>query len=288
MNPRSPATGLRSPVLNCGWILGVLFQLATAVECVARHDERQGTGDEGRRTEVPTVGIARRIDGLVLPGSELVAKPLKDARSPIVLRIIHAAKHGTAFRYDIVYHGLEPGSYDLRAWLERKDASTMDGVPPIPVEIRPAYDGKMKQVSDIDLGPVRLFGGYRTLLWALGAAWAIGLAALLVAGRRKTGAAVAVVRPLTMADRLRPLVEKAARGEITQDEQAELERTLIGFWRRREGLDREDVATALAELRRRESSGELLRALEAWLHRPGGGRDVDVAKLLAPYAKEQA
>jgi hypothetical protein len=93
------------------------------------------------------------------------------------------------------------------------------------------------------------------------------------------------LKPVTLADRLRPMVEKAARGSLTRDEQAELERMLLAFWRKCEGLEAMDVAEALAELRRRETPGALLRALEEWLHRPGTPRDVDVPSLLAPYQK---
>ena len=32
-----------------------------------------------------------------------------------------------------------------------------------------------------------------------------------------------------------------------------------------------------------EQAGPLLSQVEAWLHRPGGEQDVDVAVLLAPY-----
>ncbi len=241
----------------------------------------------GWAQDPPTTGVAHRVDDLVLPGSELEARPLTDTRSPVVLRIVNVRKHGTAHRYDLVVQGLAPGKHDLRDYLKRKDGSSMDGVPPIPVEVRPAYAGPMRQVSDIALGTSSPMGGYRTALWVLGAVWIVGLIAILAVRRRKQAASVAA-KPLTLADRLRPIVEKAARGDISQDEQAELERLLLGFWRRREGLDRADAAEALAELRRRETPGALLRSLEEWLHRPGTAKNVDVAQLLAPYGKEMA
>src|SRR5262245_49219942 len=70
-----------------------------------------------------TVGMSGRMDQVVLPGSELEVKPLEDRRTPVVLRIANVYPHGTAKRYDFVYYGLEPGSYDLRNFLRRKDGS---------------------------------------------------------------------------------------------------------------------------------------------------------------------
>src|SRR6516162_7818337 len=61
-----------------------------------------------------TVGMPAKIEQLVLPGPELEAKPIEDRRAPLVLRVVESYAHGSAFRYDIVYYGLEPGAYDLR------------------------------------------------------------------------------------------------------------------------------------------------------------------------------
>jgi len=242
--------------------------------------------------ETPTVGLPSRIKDCVLPGTELEAKPLVDQRTPIVLRVESVARHGTAFRYDLVYHGLEPGKYDLRDWLQRKDGSSMEGVPPIPVEILAAYAGPMRPVSDAAPGSVGFMAMYRNIMIAAGVAWTLGLIALIMTRRKKAVAAVAA-RPKSLAEQLEVYVHKASQGALSRDEQAELERLLLSFWRRREGLENLEVADALAELRRREVPGELLRTLEEWLHKPGPRQDVDVGTLLAPYkaapaAKEDA
>src|SRR5262245_22427723 len=67
---------------------------------------------EDRRTS--TVGMPARIDQIVLPGTELEVKPLEGRRAPVVLRIVSVAPHGTAFRYDLEYYGLEKGTFDLK------------------------------------------------------------------------------------------------------------------------------------------------------------------------------
>ena len=62
-----------------------------------------------------TVGMPGRLDGVVLPGPELEAKPLTDKRAPVVLRVAAVYPHGTAFRYDLEYTGLEPGTFESLA-----------------------------------------------------------------------------------------------------------------------------------------------------------------------------
>jgi hypothetical protein len=78
-------------------------------------------------------------------------------------------------------------------------------------------------------------------------------------------------------------VESALAGNLSRAQQAELERTLLAFWRRRLNLDQTKAAEAMAALRSHPEAGALLGQLEAWLHRPGGAGEVDVNALLKPY-----
>ncbi len=48
-------------------------------------------------------------------------------------------------------------------------------------------------------------------------------------------------------------------------------------------LDELDPREAVAALRDHPQAGELLRAVEAWLHKPQGAGEVNLAALLAPY-----
>jgi hypothetical protein len=115
--------------------------------------------------------------------------------------------------------------------------------------------------------------------------WVAGLAVILCAGRRRRVEVEAQAsRPATLADRLRPLVDAAVAGELTAGQHAELERLLIGYWRRRLKLEHTAPAQFMAVLRSHEEAGPLLRRLEDWLHRPAGTAGaVDVAALLKPY-----
>jgi hypothetical protein len=237
--------------------------------------------EEGRAA---TVGAPARLFELVLPGSELEVVPAAPA-TPVVVRLAGVYPHGTAFRYDLEWYGLEPGTFDLTDFLRRRDGTSADDLPPLPVEVRSLLPAG--QVEPAPLPPVDLprAGGYATFLAVSGAVWLAGLAALLVAGRRRrrADAARAAPPPLTLADRLRPLVERAAQGTLSPEERGRLELALIALWRRRLGLEGSDAAGALAALRTHAEAGPLLAGLEAWLHRPRPPEAVDLAALLAPY-----
>lgn len=230
----------------------------------------------------PTVGMSGRLDDLVLPGAELAAAPI-DLASPVVVRVVAARPHGTAFRYDLEYTGLEAGTFDLRERLVRKDGSSIEGLPPIPVTVRSLLPPGQVTPRRPAPGVNPSLGGYMTWLVAGGIAWTAGLLAIVFAGRRRRAAAAASARPLTLADRLRPLVEQARAGTLPPEARAGLELALVAFWRRKLRLEDRPPSEVLPLLRRHAEAGPLLAGLEAWLHRPASPADLDVAALLAPY-----
>ena len=237
---------------------------------------------------VLTVGVSRTMEDVILPGPELVAKPLSPDSS-FVLRITATFAHGTDFRYSFEYYALEPGVYDLTSYLVPRDGSTPGGtrppLPEIPVEVRSLL--APGQVTPSTPGGRELpeVGGYRDLLLVAGVVWVAVLVLLFVWRRRRLLSQEQAAPVVTLAERLRPLVEKAMRGELPREEHAQLERTLLAFWRDRLGLVDMDAAEAIREMKRHEEAGQLLRELERWLHRPGHAGEVDVAALLRPYAE---
>jgi hypothetical protein len=233
-----------------------------------------------------TVGFPARITDLVLPGTELEAAP-STAKTPVVLRITAVSPHGTAFRYDLEYSGLDPGEYDLRAFLKRKDGSSTDELPPIPVSVRSVLGpGQVKPHAPVE-GGVPSFGGYRPLLIAGGVVWVVGLIVLLRAGRKRRREALVAARPpRTLAERLRPLVERAGKGELSRAERSQLELSLLAYWRRKLELEDRRPSEALELLREHADAGPLLRKLEEWLHAPGTVVEpAEVARLLEPYSQ---
>jgi hypothetical protein len=243
---------------------------------------------QGEDMRASTVGMPARIEQLVLPGPELEAKPIDNRKARIVLRVINAYPHGTAFRYDLSYYGLVPGKFDLKDYLQRKDSSSTADLPSIPVTIEALLPPGQIAPHSLEARPAPWLGGYRIALIAGGVFWVLGLLAILFLGRRRKGElTTANERAVTLADRLRPLVEKAMAGRLSQAERASLERILLAYWRRRLSLAEQKPAEAFALLRQHPEAGPLLEQLEAWLHRPDAPEQVDIAALLRPYQDEK-
>ncbi|MEW6745853.1 MAG: hypothetical protein AB1486_24190 [Planctomycetota bacterium] len=234
------------------------------------------------------VGMPITLRDLVLPGSVLDAKAI-DFKAPVVVSVRSAFKHGAAFRYDIDCYGLEPGEYDLRDWLQRRDGSSTEDLPPLPFTVKSILPAGQVKPHALHPGEVSGIGGYRTLLVMGGTLWLAGLAALVFYRRRRVSgeAAGGEKKPRTLAERLRPMVVKALGGTLSLQERAELELALVAYWRRRLGLEEREPVEVLAELKQHAEAGPLLLALEEWLHRPRNEAAAetpdDLERLLAPY-----
>lgn len=267
-------------------LLAVVLLAAAAVAQTPQAGEVTQGGEvrvEGRFERTPSVGMRARIEDIVLPGSELKAKPA-EVDAPIVLRVLAARAHGTAFRYDLEYYALDPGRFDLAPYLMRVDGTATEGLPEISVVIQPQLPPG--QVEPHPLRPLSSpgLGGYQTWVTVAIVAWVLGLIIIVGSGhRRRRLEAGPTEVVITLADRLRPLVESAQRGELGETTKAELERVLLAYWRRRLGLGDERAGRAMTQLRDHEDAGPLLRQLEVWLHKPGPGDEVDIGRLLEPY-----
>lgn len=232
-----------------------------------------------------TVGMTGTLEGVVLPGSELEVAPLTDRKGKVVVRVVRVYPHGTAFRYDLEYFGLEPGTHDLREYLKRKDGSPVGELPPLQVQVSPVLPAGQILPNKLEVESGPRLGGYRYLVIGAVLLWVLGLVAVVASfflpRRRKTLAADE--RPVSLAERLRPLVEGALAGKLSHAELANLERALLAYWRKRLRLERAEPGEAVEALRKHPEAGPLLGQLEAWLHRPGPPEQVSVGALLAPY-----
>ena len=234
------------------------------------------------------IGLRSQINDLILPGSELEAKPLEPG-APVVVRVLATRIHGDAFRYDLEYYGLEPGTFDLVDFLQPKAGAARDETATVPVKFTAVLPADRLTPNEPEPGEVPKVGGYKTLLVLAGIIW-VAVLLLLIFYRRKSTVATeeAAAPPPTFADRLRPLVESARDGKLDEAGQAELERTLLGFWREELDLSGESPATALAKLRQHEGAAPLLQQLEQWLHSPDSKSAPDIDGLLKPYADRPA
>jgi hypothetical protein len=258
-------------------VIAIATALMLWIPSVAQAEEPRST---------TTVGMPATIEQLVLPGTELEIRPLDTPHAPLVLRIVDAYRHGNGFRYNLSYYALEPGEYDLREALRRKDGSSTADLPTIPVTVRPILPPGQTPPHPLPMEGTPRIGGYRALLIVLGMLWSAGVVFILWVTRRRPGPAqAAAARPVSLADKLRPLVESAVSGKLEPSQRAELERLLIGYWRTRLGLEHVSPAHAMATMRSHQEAGHLLRTLEDWLHRPPGqtANPAEAAALLEPY-----
>lgn len=231
------------------------------------------------------IGIEGDLE-ITLGRGDYLPKPLDD-RTPLILRVeaVKPVADGE-FQFNFHYIGFEPGIYQLADYLIHPDGSPATEVGVVPVTVRsilPAsHDGALTRYVP---QPFPWIGGYRMVLGALAVLWVLGLLAFIWFGRRKKAIVVEelVVPPPTYAERMRPFVEAAAAGSLTASGQAELERLMSGYWREKLALPEQRMADALAALKLHPEAGSLLRALERWLHRPGGASPGEVNGLLEPY-----
>jgi len=231
------------------------------------------------------IGIEGDV-AVALPRSDYQPRPLDD-RTPLILRV-ESVKPGSdgRFTYALHYIGLEPGTYQLSDYLVHPDGSLAKEIGGEVVQVRsvlpPDHDGVLNAYVP---QPFPWFGGYRMFLGFLALLWLGGIGMFIYLGRNRTPVVVPlpVPPPPTYAQRMQPFVEAAAAGNLSATGQAELERLLTGFWRDKLALPERRMADALAQLKLHPEAGALLRALERWLHHPGGSTREEVSNLLKPY-----
>jgi hypothetical protein len=222
---------------------------------------------------------------VILTDSTLVAKT-PDRRSPLLLRIASATPTGSSTHYDLRYVGRVPGKYDLRDFLFTGTGLPASNLPPLSVSITgllpKEHNGWLEEQA---LRAPGMAGGYRIWMLALAFAWIAApfIVARLLRKPKPHPVAVPTPRVPAFAERLRPLVERAAEGKLSADEQALLERMLIHYWQRRLELNSAGGSELMDQLRSHPEAGVLLRGLAEWLHRPPGRGAVNVEALLTPY-----
>ncbi len=275
MKSRVMTTSVLSIVLLCG---AAAATVPSAGATRSQEGEAAGTEEVGS-----PVGIGVGLRNHKIAGPELEVAPIGD-HTPIIVRLSATYPHGDDHRYDLVYYGLEPGDYDLLDFLRRKDGQPIEDAAPIPIRIGTVLPAGLVKPNELESRSVPTFLRYRFWLWYGGVLWVGGLVWLIRKGRRQEVAEDGTAeRPITMAERLRPLVGGAMRGELDRNGRAELEMLLLAFWRKKRGLEEVGTAQAMAQLRSDSEAGPLIQQLEEWLHRPDPPQDVDLEVLLQPY-----
>ena len=233
------------------------------------------------------IGLPLSIKEVYIPGGEVKAKPRRDREPPLVVRILEVRPAKDGSRYDFEIQGMEAGRHNLADFLEPVDASAAVPLPEIPLEITGTLPPGLVHPHKVARGKLPELGGYRTTMIVLGSVWLAGLGAILIWKKKKATVHEAEDEaPPTLAERLRPLVDGAAKGELSSEERARLERLVIGHWRERlPDIGALAPAEAMVKLRTDPEASPLILALERWLHAPSSGTPKpEIEKLLAPYA----
>ena len=230
----------------------------------------------------PSVGVAAKIESVILPGTELEGRPLFDDAA-MVVQVENTFVHGDSFRYDLRYQGFEPGEHDLSKWLVRKDGSSTDDLPPVMVTVRSLLPPGQKNPNTIETGGLPYVGGYKLFAIFITVIWVAVLLGLIFIGRTRKKKQVSEDVTVSLADLLKDRLQAAAANEMDSGQYAELERVLFSMWRRRLGLEEMPAAKAMQSVRSDENAGPLMRQLETWIHSPKRDPDLDLASLLQPY-----
>lgn len=235
-----------------------------------------------------TIGIEGRVV-IEHSGPPLQAKEARDD-ALLLLRIGEVEElDGGDRRVELLFLARRAGAYDLRDSLqfgpERPVGDALDPIPVLVDSLLPQdHQGDLESIPDLE-GPGA--GGFTTIFRAVLLLWLLPAAAWLFwkwKNRPRPEPEVVAHVP-TLAERLQPLVDAARRGELDLAGQAQLERMLLGYWREQLGLGAQPQAEAVRRMRADAEAGELLRTVEAWLHRPEANRpdQAEVEALLDRY-----
>lgn len=238
--------------------------------------------NESDQTSNVSVGYPGRIE-IPIAGSELKAKPISDRTQKMIVRVLETYVHGDRLRYDLEYVGLEPGEHNLIDYLERVDGSEIGDVDPVNVTISATLPPGQIEPNEMVSLKTKFQSYYLPALLVLGALWLLGFFAILFGGRAKMFRPSGRGKKETVADRMRPLITKAIRGKLDMSQKAELERVMVGFWKKKLKLGHLKADELRERLRSNSESSVMLEQLDNWLHRPDGDGDIDVTAFLKPY-----
>lgn len=223
-------------------------------------------------------------------GPELIAVLEQELSAPILLRL----ERSGADEYTARFIGAVEGDYDLRSLIRHRRGTEPTDLPPLDVRVVSNLPDRFQTdlYDAADLRPT-LASGYWRALAVLAVVWlAVPVVAIIrrLTRPRPVEEHEEVPAEPTLADQLRPLVVAASERDLSLSEQARLELLLVHFWRERIAPDAPDVAAAIGVIRHHPEAGELLGAVESWLHRPEPDAH-DPARLdalLAPYRSASA
>lgn len=238
--------------------------------------------------EIPEarVGQPLTLTDIYIPGGAVEPKPRRDRTPPLVVRLLETKSAQDGYRYDFEITGLDPGKHDLADFLTAVNPANAPEMPEILLEITSGLPEGIVLPAELPPAEIPALGGYKNKMIAAAAVWCAGLIALVVwIRRKKPDAAVSSEHAPTLAERLQPLLERAASGNLDDAGRASLERLVIGRWREKlPEISALPPAEAMVKLRAHPEASPLILQLERWLHaREGNVSTADIEALLVFY-----
>lgn len=220
-------------------------------------------------------------------GPVLAVKPFKWGVA-VNVRLAKMTEEAGVRIYDVRYIANRDGTFDLKDFLTSEDGSALAGLPSFKFRGDPKLskhlDARIQETEEIS---VDVGGHYTLTLIVLGLLWIGWLLLLIFYGRPKPPPPVVAVREPTMAELLRALLARLEDGTLDAAAKARMEMLLLRRWREELAQTDAPMIAALDAIRSNEKTGQSLRQLQLWLHRPGSNiRREDIAAVIAPYTVE--
>jgi hypothetical protein len=212
-----------------------------------------------------TIGVeGQRIAEIA--GPQLIAAPFTPGDA-LSVRIAGMEAIENGFRYDLRYMTFGPGEHDIGQSLVRPDGKHPEPQPEFAVSVAALIPEKYSgELYATPTGRIDLHSSYTFLMTLAWCGWALLLIPLIVYGFPRRQHLTAAQSQASIADRLRSLLEQAARTDLTVHEQADLEQLLLAFWSERLNLSAQRLSDAIEQLRHHPQAGPQWTSVERWLH----------------------
>ncbi len=205
------------------------------------------------------------------------------------VRIARVNEQPGARIYDVRYIVNRPGTFDLKDFLTAEDGGALENLPSFQFHGDPKLSKQLDtRIQETEEVSVNVGGHYYVTLAGLAMFWIVWLLLLLFYKRSKPPQPAAPPQPEpTFAEMLRGFLAQLESGTLDAEAKAKMEMLLLRRWREELALEGTPMRAALDAIGRNEKTGNPLRQLEDWLHRPASNvRREEIAAVLLPYAIE--
>lgn len=261
------------------WLVLVASALAAAVIVFFRKEKEKDS------LNVP-LGVEQAAI-VTYSGPPIAVTPYKWGVA-VNVRIAKVTAHEAARIYDVRYIVNRAGTFDLKDYLAGEDGSALDGLPSFKFtgdpKLSKALDMRIQETEEVR---VEVGNHYYAVLAALGVFWIVWLLLLIFWGRAKPPKSIVAQPEPTLTETLRAFLAQLKGGTLDAAAKAKMEMLLLRRWREELSLAGVPMNTALDVIARSDKTGNPLRQLQDWLHRPASEiRNDEIAAVIAPYAVE--